>query len=135
MSICETQTRNPKVRAEDTATVLLRHVSGAVSVVDFSYESRKLPDSFPETLVEIETPTGAIVVKPGLTMEITSGGEDARRGYRRAAPVVDVAALARRAGERPHHLPAHARELSRRPPGRDQRRRQSENLRGGRGGL
>ena len=71
---CETQRRNPKVRAEDTATVILKHVSGAVSVVDFSYESRKLPDPFPETIVEIETPKGAIVVKPGLTMEVTSGG-------------------------------------------------------------
>src|SRR5690606_1411292 len=40
---CETQRRNPKVRAEDTATVMLKHESGGVSVVDFSYESRKLP--------------------------------------------------------------------------------------------
>jgi len=71
---CETQRRNPKVRAEDTATVLMRHVSGAVSVVDFSYESRKLPDPFPETLLEIESPTGAIVVEEGLKMRVTSGG-------------------------------------------------------------
>ena len=71
---CETQRRNPKVKAEDTATVMLRHVSGAVSVVDFSYESRKLPDNFPETLAEIESATGAIVVEPGLTMNITSNG-------------------------------------------------------------
>ncbi|HET7716669.1 MAG TPA: Gfo/Idh/MocA family oxidoreductase [Bauldia sp.] len=69
----ETQTRNPKVRAEDTATVLLRHVSGAVSVVDFSYESRKLPDPFPETLMEIEGPNGAIVVEAGLKMRVTVG--------------------------------------------------------------
>jgi predicted dehydrogenase len=70
----ETQRRNPKVRAEDTATVVMRHVSGAVSVVDFSYESRRQPDPFPETLVEIEGPNGAIVVKAGLTMQVTSGG-------------------------------------------------------------
>ena len=72
---CETQRRNQKVKAEDTATVMLRHVSGAVSVVDFSYESRKLPDPFPETLAEIESATGAIVIEPGLTMNITSGGK------------------------------------------------------------
>lgn len=72
---CETQRRNPRVRAEDTATVMLKHVSGAVSVVDFTYESRKLPDPFPETLVEIEGPDGAVVVNAGLTMEVTSGGE------------------------------------------------------------
>lgn len=71
----ETQTRNPKVRAEDTATVLIRHVSGSVSVVDFSYESRKQPDPFPETLVEIEGPKGAIVVEAGLTMRVNVGGD------------------------------------------------------------
>ena len=71
----EIQTRNPKNRGEDTATVTLRHVSGAVSVVDFSYESRRLPDSFPETLMEIEGPEGAIVVEPGLTMRVNVGDE------------------------------------------------------------
>ncbi|MGH6926703.1 MAG: Gfo/Idh/MocA family protein, partial [Dongiaceae bacterium] len=71
---CETQRRNPKVRAEDTATMMLRHVSGAVSVVECTYESRKLPDVFPETLLEIEGDRGTIVVKPGLMMEVTSEG-------------------------------------------------------------
>lgn len=71
----ETQTLNPKNRAEDTATVLLRHVTGAVSVVDFSYESRKLPDTFPETLMEIEGPKGAIVITPGLTMRVNVGDD------------------------------------------------------------
>lgn len=72
---CETQTRNAKSRGEDTATVTLRHVSGAVSVVDFSYESRKLPDHFPETLMEIEGPKGAIVVEPGLAMRVNVGDD------------------------------------------------------------
>lgn len=72
---CETQRRNPKVRAEDTATVMMRHTSGAVSVVDFSYESRKLPDPFPESIIEIEGPNGAIVVEPGLRMRVTSNGK------------------------------------------------------------
>ena len=71
---CETQRRNPKVRAEDTATMLLRHESGAVSIVEHTYESRKLPDVFPETLLEIEGDRGAIVVKPGLLMDVTSDG-------------------------------------------------------------
>lgn len=71
----ETQTRNAKSRGEDTATVLLRHVSGAVSVVDFSYESRRQPDTFPETLMEIEGPKGAIVVTPGLTMRVNVGDD------------------------------------------------------------
>jgi len=71
---CETQKRNPKVKAEDTATMILRHATGAVSIVECTYEARKLPDPFPQTLVEIEGPLGAVVVKPGLVMEVTSGG-------------------------------------------------------------
>jgi predicted dehydrogenase len=54
--------------------MLLRHTSGAVSVVECTYETRKLPDPFPETLVEVEGPKGAIVTKPGYRMEVTTGG-------------------------------------------------------------
>jgi predicted dehydrogenase len=72
---CETQRRNAKVKAEDTATMLLRHTSGAVSVVECTYESRKEPDPFPETLVEIEGPRGALVTKPGYRMELTVDGK------------------------------------------------------------
>jgi D-apiose dehydrogenase len=71
---CETQRRNPKVRAEDTATMMLRHVSGAVSLVECTYEARTLPDHFPETTLTIEGPRGAIVVPPGLVMHVTSDG-------------------------------------------------------------
>jgi predicted dehydrogenase len=72
---CETQRRNPKVKAEDTATMLLRHESGAVSVVECTYEARKLPDPFPETLLEIEGPRGALVTRAGYRMELTIDGE------------------------------------------------------------
>ena len=72
---CETQRRNPKVRAEDTATMLLRHASGAVSVVECTYESRRLPDAFPETLLMIEGSKGAVVMDAGCRMTITSGSE------------------------------------------------------------
>ena len=71
---CETQRRNSKVRAEDTATMLLRHVSGAVSVVECTYESRRLPDPFPETLLEIEGSAGSVVVGRGERMSVTSQG-------------------------------------------------------------
>ena len=71
---CETQRRNPKVRAEDTATMLMKHRSGAVSVVECTYEARRLPDGFPETLVEIEGPRGAVVTKPGRILELTANG-------------------------------------------------------------
>ena len=71
---CETQRRNPKVRAEDTATMLLRHTSGAVSVVESTYETRKIPDPFPETMMEIEGEKGSIVVTRGETITVTSEG-------------------------------------------------------------
>lgn len=68
---CETQRRNPKVRAEDTATIMLRHEGGAVSIVECTYEAHRIPDPFPETLVEIEGPRGSIVVEPGCGMNVT----------------------------------------------------------------
>ena len=44
---CETQQRNPKLRGEDTATMLLRHERGGVSVVECTYESRRSPTPSP----------------------------------------------------------------------------------------
>jgi predicted dehydrogenase len=72
---CETQRRNPKVKAEDTATMLLRHESGAVSVVEVTYEARRADDWFPETLLEIEGPRGSVIVTAGSRMKLTSDGE------------------------------------------------------------
>jgi predicted dehydrogenase len=72
--VCETQRRNPAIVAEDTATMLLRHNSGAVSIVEATYEARRIPDPFPETLVEIEGPTGSIVVTHGEQMRVTTQG-------------------------------------------------------------
>jgi D-apiose dehydrogenase len=70
----ETQKRRPDLAGEDTATMLLRHKSGAVSVVECTYQARRLPDLFPEILVEIEGSAGAVVVKGGYRVEVTSGG-------------------------------------------------------------
>jgi len=70
----ELQYRNPAARGEDTATMLLRHDSGAVSIVECTYAARRLPDSFPETLVEIEGDRGAIVTRIGSRIEVTSDG-------------------------------------------------------------
>jgi predicted dehydrogenase len=72
---CETQRRNPKVKAEDTATMMLRHESGAVSIVEVTYEARRVDDSFPETLMEIEGPRGSIIVTAGCRMKLTSDGK------------------------------------------------------------
>ena len=70
----ETQQRNSRVHGEDTATLMVKHRSGGVSVVECTYEAHRLPDPFPQTLVEIEGPRGAIVLKAGPTMEVTING-------------------------------------------------------------
>jgi D-apiose dehydrogenase len=71
---CETQRRNPKIKAEDTASMLLRHESGAVSYVNATYEAHRIPDPFPETLLEIEGPEGSIIVTRGERMTMTTQG-------------------------------------------------------------
>jgi len=75
---CETQRRGTRPKAEDTATMLLRHVSGAVSVVECTYEAHRAQDPFPETLLEIEGPAGSIVVDAGCRMTLTSNGKVSR---------------------------------------------------------
>ena len=70
----ELQHRNPNAVGEDTATMLLRHASGAVSVVECTYGSRRIPDSFPETLVEIEGDKGAIISHIDSRIQLTSNG-------------------------------------------------------------
>jgi predicted dehydrogenase len=72
---CETQTRNPENLGEDTATIMMRHRSGAVSIVECSLESRIDPDPFPETLVTIEGERGSASVGPGLAAHITASGK------------------------------------------------------------
>jgi predicted dehydrogenase len=91
----ELQKRNPKVAGEDTATMLLRHTSGAVSVVECTYQAKRLPDPFPETLLEIEGEEGAIVTRIGSRIEVTANGT---RHEIDADPVVHPWA------ERPWHI-------------------------------
>ncbi|MEO7223009.1 MAG: Gfo/Idh/MocA family oxidoreductase [Devosia sp.] len=71
----ELQRRNPEAIGEDTATMLLRHKSGAVSMVECTYGSRRVPDSFPETLIELEGDKGAIVSRIGNVVEVTINGK------------------------------------------------------------
>lgn len=71
----ELQKRNPMVAGEDTATMLLRHKGGAVSVVECTYQAKRLPDPFPETLIEIEGETGAVVTRIGSRIEVSENGK------------------------------------------------------------
>ena len=71
---CQTQSVKPGIRGEDMATVLLRHASGAVSVVDCSYASKLEPDPFPQTLVTIEGTRGSLELRPGFQLHIAQDG-------------------------------------------------------------
>jgi D-apiose dehydrogenase len=74
---------DPRIRGEDMATIVLGHTNGATSVVDFTYESRKLPDLASQTLVSIEGTTGAVELGPDFKLCVTANGrlevDDARK--------------------------------------------------------
>lgn len=59
---CETQRRNHLVRAEDTATMLLRHRSGAVTIAEATYENRRSESA--EMFIEVEAESGGVEVGP-----------------------------------------------------------------------
>ena len=71
---CETQQRNPLVAGDDTATMLMRHTSGAVSVVETTYEAHRIPDPFPATILEIEGSEGSVLLDHEDNMTVTSEG-------------------------------------------------------------
>ncbi|EPX77922.1 Gfo/Idh/MocA family protein [Salipiger mucosus] len=70
---------NPEIRGEDVATILLAHENGVTSVVDCSYATRRSPETFPETLLEIDGTDGTLRLDAGYRLTIQSGGgEDIR---------------------------------------------------------
>ena len=71
---CQTQQIRPGLVAEDMATMLLRHRSGATCIVDCSYSSKLSPDPFPQTLLELEGVRGSLKLSAGYRMHVTSDG-------------------------------------------------------------
>lgn len=71
---CQSQQVRRNIRAEDMATMMLRHESGATSIVDCSYSSRIAPDPFPQTMLHLEGTRGSLQVLPGLRMVVASDG-------------------------------------------------------------
>ena len=93
--ISATTTRiNPAIRGEDVATMLLAHESGVTSVVDCSYATRRTPETFPETLLEIDGTGGTLRLDAGYRLTIQARGGEERRDV--APPVLPWA-------ERPWH--------------------------------
>lgn len=61
---------NPAIRGEDVATMLLEHESGVTSVVDCSYATRRSPETFPQSLLEIDGEKGTIRLDAGYRLSI-----------------------------------------------------------------
>ncbi|KUP94602.1 Gfo/Idh/MocA family protein [Tritonibacter horizontis] len=62
---------NPNIKGEDVATMLLTHKGGATSVVDCSYATRRTPETFPQTLIEIDGTEGTLVLDAGYRLTVT----------------------------------------------------------------
>lgn len=75
-----TQRVNPRIRGEDVATMLLEHESGATSVVDCSYATRRQPETFPETLIEIDGSEGSLRLDAGYLLTVQRAGRSETRG-------------------------------------------------------
>ena len=85
---------NPDIRGEDVATILLSHDSGMATVVDCSYATKRTPETFPETLLEMDGDKGSLYLRAGYQLEIHSGGSVERRDL--SPPLLEWA-------ERPWH--------------------------------
>ena len=68
---------NPVIRGEDVATMLLEHEAGPTSVVDCSYATRREPETFPETLIEIDGDAGTLRLDAGYryTLQTKAGSK------------------------------------------------------------
>ncbi len=76
---CRTQSIKPGIRGEDAATILLGHENGVTSVVDATYSSKRDPDPFPETLIEIDGTEGSVRLNYGSELVVVSpSGTDQR---------------------------------------------------------
>lgn len=66
---------NPAIVGEDVATMMLQHHSGFTSIVDCSYATRRTPETFPETLLEIDGADGSLRLDAGYRLSIQRGNE------------------------------------------------------------
>lgn len=70
---------NPKIRGEDVATILITHESGMTSVVDCSYATQRSPETFPETLLEIDGDKGTLRLDAGYRLTIQAHNQTEQR--------------------------------------------------------
>ncbi|MFK7996483.1 MAG: Gfo/Idh/MocA family protein [Granulosicoccus sp.] len=67
---------NPDINGEDVATMLLKHVGGATSIVDCSYATHRMPETFPQSLLEIDGSKGTLRLDAGYRLTIQTGTEE-----------------------------------------------------------
>ncbi|SMY09976.1 Gfo/Idh/MocA family protein [Flavimaricola marinus] len=84
---------NQSIKGEDVATMLLKHRNGATSVVDCSYATRRSPETFPQTLLEIDGHEGTLRLDAGYRLTLQGKTEK----------IVDVSPPLLPWAERPWH--------------------------------
>jgi len=92
---CQTQRLNAQVQGQDAFTALLRHRSGAVSSVECSFHSTRVPDPFPQTLALLEGSRGTLELGPGYRLDLHRDGRMTAINVEPPVPVW---------GARPWHL-------------------------------
>lgn len=92
---CEVQRRNPRVAGWDAFQALLRHGSGAVSTVECSFHSLRVPDPFPQSVMVVEGDLGTVEVTEGFRLRLHRAGGVEERDVEPPCPAW---------GERPWHL-------------------------------
>jgi len=70
---------NHTIKGEDVATMMLAHESGVTSVVDCSYATRRSPETFPESLIEIDGTLGTLMLNAGYKLTIQRDGKSSIR--------------------------------------------------------
>ncbi len=76
---CRNRRLNPRVRGEDSSTIILDHANGAVSTIEISFFSQLAPDPFPQTLVHLEGDRGTLSLGEGYRLtHMRDGSRDTR---------------------------------------------------------
>ena len=66
---------NSNIKGEDVATILLAHDGGGTSVVDCSYSTLRIPELFPQTLLEIDGKKGSVRLDPEYKLVVHKNGK------------------------------------------------------------
>lgn len=69
---------NPNIKGEDVATMLLNHENGVSSVVDCSYATKRVPETFPQSLLEIDGTNGTLRLDAGYQLTVQHEAEQKR---------------------------------------------------------